>query len=143
MKCDKCGKNIDHEEEQAIVLQLRDIPPYAERTLGRYYGAKVNVNGVLTWAFCFECVLHKFLGGELTIEDTIKAKDNLSSQLDNYSEKLKKWRKSRRLTLKQLSQMSGVSPSDIARIEKRERVPSIGTVIKLEKALEVKDDNPK
>lgn len=141
MKCDKCGKDIDSEEEPAIVLRLRDIYPYAERTLGKYYGTKANVNGVLTWAFCFECVLHKFLGGELTVEDTIRTEVSLSSLLSNYPERLKQRRKSRSLTLEQLGGMSGLTASAIARIERGERTPSIDTVTKLEKVLERKDDD--
>jgi len=141
MKCDKCGKDIDYEGEPAIVLQLQDAYPYAERTLGKYYGTKANVNGVLTWAFCFECVLHKFLGGELTVEDTIRTKDSLSSILSNYPERLKQRRKGRGLTLNQLGQMSGVTASAIARIEKEERAPSILTVLKIEKVLEERGDN--
>ena len=64
MKCDGCGKEMVLETEVALLLQLPDINPQAQRTLGNYSFTKVNVNGILTWAFCFECVLNKFLGGD-------------------------------------------------------------------------------
>lgn len=72
----------------------------------------------------------------LIVEGTIETEDNLLPLLDNYAEKLKQRRKSRGLTLKQLGKLSGLTASAIARVEKRERMPSIDTLIKLEKALE-------
>lgn len=77
----------------------------------------------------------------LVIDGTIETESDLASLLSNYAERLKQRRKSRGLTLKQLGGMSGLTASAIARIEKRERMPSIDTVIKLEEALEEKDDN--
>lgn len=77
----------------------------------------------------------------LTITGTIETEDNLFSLLSNYPERLKQRRKDRGLTLKQLGEMSGLSGSAVARIEKGERTPSIDTVAKLEKALEGGNDN--
>lgn len=77
----------------------------------------------------------------LTVEDTIEVEVNLSSLLSNYSKRLRQRRQAKGLSLVRLSQMSGVTGSAITRIEKGERVPSIDTVIKLERALEGKDDN--
>lgn len=72
----------------------------------------------------------------LTITGTIETESDLVSLLDNYAEKLKRRRKGKGLTLKQLGGMSGLTGSAIARIEKGERIPSLDTVVKLEKALE-------
>lgn len=72
----------------------------------------------------------------LVIEGTIDTEDSLLFLLDNYAERLKQRRKGRGLTLKQLGGISGLTASAIARIERGERIPSIGTVIKLERALE-------
>jgi len=77
----------------------------------------------------------------LTIQGTVETEDSLLPLLDNYAERLKQRRRSRGLTLKQLGRTSGLTASAIARIERRERMPSIDTVIKLERALEKRDDN--
>lgn len=77
----------------------------------------------------------------LTIEGTIETEDSLLPLLENYGVRLKQRRKGRGLTLAQLGGMSGLTASAIARIERRERMPSIDTVIKLEKALEEKGDD--
>lgn len=77
----------------------------------------------------------------LTVKDTIEVEVNLSSLLSNYPKRLRQRRQAKGLSLVQLSRMSGVTGSAITRIEKGERVPSIDTVVKLERALEGKDDN--
>lgn len=73
MKCDGCGREMDVKDKivdavlvefpPALLLQIPDCEE-AQSTLGKYYGTKVNVNGILTWAFCYECVLGKFLEGK-------------------------------------------------------------------------------
>lgn len=71
MKCDCCGKEMNCKDnivddilgfEPAMVLQILECKE-SQSTLGKYWGTKVNVNGILTWSFCFECVLDRFLGG--------------------------------------------------------------------------------
>jgi len=65
MKCDGCDKEITHEAEVAVIFQISGLEQedwHPKHTLGKYFGTKVNVNGVLTWTFCFECVLDKFIG---------------------------------------------------------------------------------
>ncbi len=61
MKCDGCGKEMLREKEVALLLQIPDFSLATQRTLGKYYGTKVGVKGVLAWTFCFECVLDKLL----------------------------------------------------------------------------------
>lgn len=72
----------------------------------------------------------------LVTDGTIEMEDSLAPLLDNYAERLKQRRKARGLTVSQLSRMTEVTPSAIARIERGERIPGIDTVAKLEKALE-------
>ncbi len=74
----------------------------------------------------------------LVIRGTVDIEDSLLPLLSNYPEWLEQRRKGRGLTLMQLGKLSGLSASAIARIEKGGRIPSIDTVIKLEKALEGK-----
>ena len=77
----------------------------------------------------------------LTIEGTIETEGPEEGQSirlpldENLGMQLKLAKVARRLTLQQLSQMSGVSTSHIGRIEKGERIPSSRIVGKLERAL--------
>jgi hypothetical protein len=58
LKCDKCGKIF---EGEALTICLPDFAPESQHNLGKYWGTKTNVNGILTWHFCIECVLDKLL----------------------------------------------------------------------------------
>ena len=77
----------------------------------------------------------------LTIEGTIETieieKGELSLIPLDYGKSLRDRRRKRELTLVQLNQLSGVSVSEISRIEKGKRKPNITIVARLEKALEI------
>lgn len=68
--------------------------------------------------------------------DTVK-ESVLIFLLDDYGEKLKQRRKTKKLSLAQLARLSGLNFSAIARIERKDRIPGIDTVLKIERALEV------
>lgn len=76
----------------------------------------------------------------LTIEGSIEMEEDVRLPLNsNIGNRLKELRKSRGLTLMELSNMSEVSASGIARIEKGERLPSGITIGKLERALSLNE----
>ena len=58
MKCDACGKSVTM---MGLELIAPDFHVETERTLGKYYKKKENVNGVIIWHFCYECVIDKLL----------------------------------------------------------------------------------
>jgi transcriptional regulator with XRE-family HTH domain len=55
-----------------------------------------------------------------------------------FSERLMAVRRNRRLTLDQIAQMSGLSKSYLSKVERKQAVPSITTVIKVAKALDMR-----
>lgn len=71
----------------------------------------------------------------LTIDGTIEIEEEPFSVGEDYGKRVKERRKARDLNLVQLSQLSGVSASHIARIERGERWPGTRIVAKLEQAL--------
>lgn len=73
----------------------------------------------------------------LTIEGTIEVEEEgISPAIEEYGRGLKERRLSKKLSIAQLSQMSGVSQPHICRIERGERSPGGWVVDKLEKALQ-------
>lgn len=72
----------------------------------------------------------------IRLHDTVK-ESVLIFLLDDYGEKLKQRRKTKKLSLAQLARLSGLNFSAIARIERKDRIPGIDTVLKIERALEV------
>lgn len=74
----------------------------------------------------------------LTIEGTVETQEEESFRLpldESLGTQLKLARVAKRLTLRQLSQKSGVSTSHIGRIERGERIPGSHILVKLEHAL--------
>jgi hypothetical protein len=54
VNCDKCGKEI---EGFSFQVAVGDKGAITEKQLGKYYKAKTNVNLILAWNFCAECLL--------------------------------------------------------------------------------------
>ena len=71
----------------------------------------------------------------ITFSGTIEIKNNEQSSIDDYSKWLRVSRVTKGLTMVELSNLSGVSPSHISRIERGERVPGGRVLGKLRKIL--------
>ena len=63
--------------------------------------------------------------------------DLIQSRIDDISDRVRNVREARSLTLVQLSQMSGVAPSTIQKIENRQMTPSITILLKIAAGLGV------
>lgn len=76
----------------------------------------------------------------LTIEGTIETCEEVKLPLtENLGKRLKELRLANKLTMRKLSQLSGVSLSEIGRIEQGARTPNSLIIGKLERALEQKE----
>lgn len=71
----------------------------------------------------------------LSIEGTIETDEGTLPVDEGFTKQLHRRRLNKGLTISQLSELSGVSLSHIARIERGERSPSYQIALKLEKAL--------
>ena len=72
--CDKCGKSMTYQDTNGndysfsafhIEIYVVDNPQASKEAvahqLGKYYKPIDNVNGMIAWAFCYECILDNLL----------------------------------------------------------------------------------
>jgi len=111
-----------------------------EKDLNRLWSKEVKVS---------KFIVHLTIGGprygEVKVDGVIEMEEGAQTMKlpldEELGKRLRQCRVARRLTLRQLSQLSGVSDSHIGRIERGERIPGSRIVGKIERALgEGKDE---